>query len=83
MVLVAGHAPFTWGETAEQAVYHAVVLEQLAKMATITRSIQPSGARLPDHLIRKHFERKHGSAAYYGQQPSPSGKQASSKRESH
>jgi L-ribulose-5-phosphate 4-epimerase len=67
MVLVAGHAPFTWGDTAEKAVYHAVVLEELAKMASITRSIEPRAGRLPEHLVRKHFERKHGKSAYYGQ----------------
>ncbi len=67
MVLVAGHAPFTWGKTAEKAVYHAVVLEELAKMASITRSLDLQTARLPDYLVRKHFERKHGKGAYYGQ----------------
>jgi L-ribulose-5-phosphate 4-epimerase len=67
MVLVAGHAPFTWGQTAEKAVYHAVVLEELAKMASITRALNPHAARLPDYLVRKHFERKHGKSAYYGQ----------------
>jgi L-ribulose-5-phosphate 4-epimerase len=67
MVLVAGHAPFTWGATAEKAVYHAVVLEELAKMAHVTRTLDPQTRRLPDYLIRKHFERKHGKRAYYGQ----------------
>lgn len=67
MVLVAGHGPFTWGKTAEKAVYHAVVLEELAKMASITRSLDPDAKRLPEHLVRKHFERKHGKSAYYGQ----------------
>ena len=67
MVLVAGHGPFAWGKTAEKAVYHAVVLEELAKMASITRSLAPNAARLPDYLVRKHFERKHGKSAYYGQ----------------
>jgi len=67
MVLVAGHAPFTWGATADKAVYHAVVLEELAKMASITRGIDPQAGRLPDYLVRKHFERKHGKSAYYGQ----------------
>jgi L-ribulose-5-phosphate 4-epimerase len=67
MVLVAGHAPFTWGVTPEQAVYNAVVLEELARMAFVTRSLDPVAARLPDGLIRKHFERKHGPKAYYGQ----------------
>jgi L-ribulose-5-phosphate 4-epimerase len=67
MVLVAGHAPFTWGKTADKAVYHAVVLEELAKMASITRALDPQAGRLPDYLVRKHFERKHGKSAYYGQ----------------
>lgn len=68
MVLVAGHAPFTWGKTPEKAVYHAAVLEELAHMAFITKTIDPAAARLPDPLIRKHFERKHGKNAYYGQE---------------
>ena len=67
MVLVAGHGAFTWGKTAEQAVHHAVVLEEIARMAFVTRVIAPAAARLPVHLIRKHFDRKHGAAAYYGQ----------------
>jgi len=67
MVLVAGHGVFTWGKTADKAVYHAVVLEELAKMASITRALAPGAARLPEHLVRKHFERKHGKRAYYGQ----------------
>jgi len=67
MVLVAGHAPFTGGPTAEKAVYNAVVLEELAKIATVTRTVDPPARRLPEHLVRKHFERKHGKSAYYGQ----------------
>jgi L-ribulose-5-phosphate 4-epimerase len=67
MVLVAGHGPFAWGKTAEKAVYHAVVLEELAKIAAITRSLRADAERLPEHLVRKHFERKHGKSAYYGQ----------------
>jgi L-ribulose-5-phosphate 4-epimerase len=67
MVLVAGHGPFTWGKTADKAVYHAVVLEELAKMASITRTLAPHADRLPDYIVRKHFERKHGKNAYYGQ----------------
>ena len=67
MVLVAGHAPFTWGATPEKAVYNAAVLEELARMAFITRTLDPKSARLPDSLIHKHFERKHGKNAYYGQ----------------
>lgn len=67
MVLVAGHGPFTWGKTPEKAVYNAAVLEELAKMAFVTRTLDPSATRLPPSLIHKHFERKHGKAAYYGQ----------------
>jgi L-ribulose-5-phosphate 4-epimerase len=67
MVLVANHGPFTWGRDADQAVYNAVVLEEIATMAFLTRSIDPSAARISDALIRKHFERKHGKGAYYGQ----------------
>jgi L-ribulose-5-phosphate 4-epimerase len=67
MVLVAGHGAFTWGETPEKAIYNAAVLEELARMAFITRTLDPGAARLPDRLVRKHFERKHGKSAYYGQ----------------
>jgi len=67
MVLVAGHGPFAWGKTAEKAVYHAVVLEELAKIASITRTVDPRTERLPDYLVNKHFQRKHGKSAYYGQ----------------
>lgn len=67
MVLVANHGAFTWGETAEKAVSNAVVLEELARMAFVTRTLDPHAKRLPDQLIRKHYERKHGKHAYYGQ----------------
>jgi len=67
MVLVSGHGAFAWGETPEKAVYNAAVLEELARMAFVTRTLDPSAARLPEPLIRKHFERKHGKNAYYGQ----------------
>jgi len=67
MVLVAGHGVFTWGEDADTAVYNAVVLEEIARMAWLTRAIDPGAARLPQSVIRKHFERKHGKGAYYGQ----------------
>jgi L-ribulose-5-phosphate 4-epimerase len=68
MVLVAGHGVFTWGATPEKAVYNAAVLEELARMAFITKSLNPAAPRLPEPLIRKHFERKHGKHAYYGQE---------------
>jgi L-ribulose-5-phosphate 4-epimerase len=67
MVLVAGHGPFSWGATPEKAVYNAAVLEELARMAFVTRTLDPTTARLPGRLIQKHFERKHGKNAYYGQ----------------
>ncbi|MDR2517613.1 MAG: L-ribulose-5-phosphate 4-epimerase AraD [Spirochaetaceae bacterium] len=67
MVLVAGHGPFTWGKSAAQALYHAVVLEEICRMALYTLTLDPAAAPLPGHLIRKHWERKHGPNAYYGQ----------------
>ena len=67
MVLVGNHAPFTWGKTAIKAVYNSAVCEECAKMAYITLQINPSASRLKNALIAKHFERKHGKNAYYGQ----------------
>lgn len=67
MVLVAGHGPFTWGKTPEKAVYNCVVLEELAKMALWTKLINPQIQRLDEVLIQKHYLRKHGPGAYYGQ----------------
>lgn len=67
MVLIGNHGPFTWGKTAAKAVYHSKVLEELAKMAAITLQINPDAQRIKDALIKKHFERKHGKDAYYGQ----------------
>jgi L-ribulose-5-phosphate 4-epimerase len=68
MVLVAGHGPFTWGNSAAQSVYHAAVLEEICKMAYLTLTLKPDTPPLPAHIIRKHWERKHGPAAYYGQE---------------
>ena len=65
-VLVKYHGPFTWGTDPFKAVENAVVLEQVAKMAALAFSINPSLEMNP-HLIEKHFERKHGPGAYYGQ----------------
>jgi L-ribulose-5-phosphate 4-epimerase len=69
MVLLGGHAPFTWGKDAHQALHHAVVLEEIAKMAIMTRIA--SGSKpvpgLPKHVVAKHYDRKHGPGAYYGQ----------------
>lgn len=67
MVLVACHGPFTWGKNAVKAVYNSVVLEELAKMACFTEILSPSPQPLKKGLIKKHYERKHGFNAYYGQ----------------
>ncbi|HEU4735366.1 MAG TPA: L-ribulose-5-phosphate 4-epimerase AraD [Kofleriaceae bacterium] len=67
MVLVAGHGPFTWGSDATAAIYHAAMLEQIAHMAFVTQRIDPAAPLLPERLIHKHFDRKHGTHAYYGQ----------------
>jgi len=68
MVLVAGHGPFTWGHSAAQSVYIGAVLEEICKMALFTLMLDPLAKPLPEHLIRKHWERKHGANAYYGQE---------------
>ena len=67
MVLVASHGPFTWGATPEKAVYNSVVLEELAKMAFFTTLIDPSVQPIKDALLMKHYRRKHGKDATYGQ----------------
>lgn len=67
MVIVAGHAPFTWGKDAAKSVYHAVLLEEIARMAYLTKTLQPSVAPLKQAIIDKHYLRKHGKNAYYGQ----------------
>jgi L-ribulose-5-phosphate 4-epimerase len=67
MILVGNHAPFTWGKTAEKAVYNSAVLETVAKMAHLTQQINPQAPKLQNTLIKKHFERKHGADSYYGQ----------------
>ena len=61
------HGPFTWGKDAAQAVYHAVVLEEVAKMAVYTTQIAPDAQPAPQYVLDKHFLRKHGPNAYYGQ----------------
>ena len=66
-VICHSHGPFTWGRDAAQAVYHAVVLEEVAKMALLTRQVDPSAAPAPQYLQDKHYLRKHGPNAYYGQ----------------
>lgn len=66
-VLVRGHGPFTWGKNAAESVYHAAVLEETARMALNTLALCPDQQPLPAALQNKHFERKHGENAYYGQ----------------
>jgi L-ribulose-5-phosphate 4-epimerase len=67
MVLVACHGPFTWGDTPEKAVYNSVILEELAKMALYTLLANPKAKQISRGLIDKHYMRKHGKNAYYGQ----------------
>lgn len=67
MILVAGHGPFAWGKTADKAVYHGKILEELARMAWLTLQLSPKQAPLKKALIDKHYLRKHGPNAYYGQ----------------
>lgn len=66
-VLVHNHGPFSWGKDAHDAVHNAVVMEQCAKMASISLAVNPNLAMNP-LLIKKHYFRKHGPGAYYGQQ---------------
>jgi L-ribulose-5-phosphate 4-epimerase len=69
-VLVASHAPFVWGDSLDEAVHNAIVLENLAQMATETMCIQPRVKPMQRELLDKHYLRKHGPRAYYGQQHS-------------
>ena len=66
-ILVREHAPFTWGTDPHNAVHNAVVVEEVAKMAFCTLSINPSTLPIPQTLLDKHYLRKHGIDAYYGQ----------------
>jgi len=65
--LVPCHGPFTWGKNAADAVKHAIILEEIAKMARDTVALNPNVSRIPRALLNKHFLRKHGPDAYYGQ----------------
>ena len=66
-MLVKNHGPFTWGKDAAEAVHNAVVLEEIAKMAFRTEQLNPEAVPAGQALIQKHFYRKHGENAYYGQ----------------
>ena len=67
-VLVHSHGPFTWGKDAAQAVQNAVVLEEVAEMAYHTLTLEPGIGSVPQELLDKHYRRKHGPTAYYGQE---------------
>ena len=66
-VLCKNHGPFTWGTDAMEAVHNAVVLEEVAKMALLCERINPENTPAPQELQDKHYFRKHGANAYYGQ----------------
>jgi len=65
--LVASHGPFTWGSSAGEAVNNAIALEAVATMASQTLALAPAIGVMPDYLLERHFQRKHGPGAYYGQ----------------
>ncbi len=66
-VLLKHHAPFTWGKTPQNAVDNSIALEMCARMALMTWQLNPNVGQMPDHILNKHHERKHGADAYYGQ----------------
>ena len=66
-ILVASHGPFSWGKDAKNAVYNAVVLEEVAKINFISKSLNPNVSNINDYILDKHYLRKHGENAYYGQ----------------
>jgi len=65
--LVSGHGPFAWGKSGQEAVENLLLLENIARLAALTLRLNPGATELEDYLIKKHFERKHGPKAYYGQ----------------
>jgi L-ribulose-5-phosphate 4-epimerase len=70
-VLVASHGPFAWGETVGKAVHNAIVFEHVVRMASETMRVAPRTKPMQQVLLDKHFLRKHGPGAYYGQGKSP------------
>ena len=66
-VLVAGHAPFVWGRSVQESIDNAVALEAVAEMALVTLGLNAAGPELEEHVLEKHYRRKHGEGAYYGQ----------------
>jgi L-ribulose-5-phosphate 4-epimerase len=67
-VLVAGHAPFAWGRSVREALDNAIALEAVAEMALATLGLDAAGPELEDYVLQKHYRRKHGKDAYYGQE---------------
>jgi L-ribulose-5-phosphate 4-epimerase len=67
MVLVGGHGPFTWGRSPEEAASNAVILEEIARIASATLALAPDAPPLEDHILAYHYQRKHGPGAWYGQ----------------
>ena len=67
MILCGGHGPFCWGKNADKAVYNGTVLEEICKMALNTLMVNPDATPLPEYIVNKHYMRKHGPNAYYGQ----------------
>lgn len=66
-ILVYGHGPFTWGQTPKKAVENSIVLDEIAEMACVTEAVNEAVRPIPQYLLDKHFFRKHGTNAYYGQ----------------
>ena len=66
-ILVRSHGPFTWGASAAEAVANAIALEAVAAMAQRTLALDGAAGPIDDALLERHFRRKHGPAAYYGQ----------------
>jgi L-ribulose-5-phosphate 4-epimerase len=69
-VLVAGHAPFAWGKNPADAVNNSLILERIAQMALGSLQLRPTISPLPEYIQEKHYQRKHGPKAYYGQKKS-------------
>lgn len=67
MCLVGAHGPFTWGKDENESIYNSIVLEEICKMAFISKTINPNTTNIKESLIKKHYLRKHGSKSYYGQ----------------
>ena len=68
-VLVNRHAPFTWGASVAKALENAVAVECIAQMALMSLQLEPNLEPIEEELLNKHFKRKHGAGAYYGQTP--------------